>query len=61
MDKDNQAITLSIEEIKKQLNHYAKQKDDLIADTFRIEGILLYLNNELKRLTEKNIDNSTNS
>jgi len=58
---DNQSITLSAEEIKKQLNHYSKQKDDLIADTLRIEGILLYLNNELKKLTEKNIDNPVNN
>lgn len=59
---DNQQnLNIDTAELKKQLAYYAKQKDDLTADVFRVEGIIMFLQNELKRLTEKNIDNSPNN
>ena len=36
-------LDLNIDELKKQLAYYSKQKDDLTADVFRIEGILMFL------------------
>ena len=60
MENDSK-INFDVNELKKQINYYAKQKDDLTADVFRVEGILMFLNNELKKITEKNIDNNTNS
>ena len=48
---ENQSnLNMDVDEIKKQLNYYSKQKDDLTADIFRIEGILMFLQNELKKM-----------
>jgi hypothetical protein len=39
-----------IEELKRELADFLKQKDNLFADYMRIEGIIAYVNAQLDRL-----------
>lgn len=39
-----------IEELKRELADFLKQKDNLFADYMRVEGIIAYLNAQLDRL-----------
>lgn len=46
-----------LEELKKQIVHYSKQRDDLFADYLRLDGIVAYINNEISKLNaQENLD-----
>ena len=40
------------EKIEKELEEYNKQKDILFADYLRVDGIIAYLQNELKKVQD---------
>ena len=39
-----------IEELKKELASFLKQKDEVFADFMRLDGIVAYINNQIKVL-----------
>jgi len=46
-----------LQKLKADLEVYTKKKEQIFADYMRLEGILMYLNAEINKISQENIDN----
>jgi hypothetical protein len=49
-----------LDKLKADLEVYTKKKDQISSDALRLEGILLYLQSEINKILQENIDKPNN-